>query len=461
MRRALAIVAVLFLVLVGWFVFSARNDAVDEASGPGRGDAAADAALDPVRAAVKTPRKRSPEEVREEEVSAFLALWPESGQDKPQDPLLGALKGKVLRSQNEPAGEGVVESSLRGEVTARVKLKSGGEFLLKNVPPGKAIGLAARAPNFAPGGLDKLAISPGETLDVGAVYLGAAMDPDTTDRVEVRVVNAVGEPIAGANVTATSTMYGALVALGPMEKQPGGTVVRAATDVKGIAVFEKLPPQSYDVFAEAEGFTFEVEQRYLVQKDTQAVITLRMEPGQSIDGQVLDAAGKPVAKAKVGGLRWGNFTMNPSTTTDDEGKFALTGLSGGNYMLFAIHVDVGQKDMQNVAAGTKDLVITLDAGSEMALKVTDAATGAPVKSFAVRPFRLQPFAYLYSPHVDVTTEDGVWRQRMAPQSWGVEVSAKGYAQKTLPSVPVPTKEPVEVKLDPSVRKRKSIIPWII
>ncbi len=446
MRRVMVAIAVLVLAAFAWFVLSRDPGGADDvkAGGPREGEAASE--LETAKA-VKAPRKRTQEEIREEAVSEFLARMPEKGQDVPQDPALGAITGVVLSAPDRPVKEGVVETTRRGEMTARARVKKDGSFLLKNVPPTNGIGLAAHAPDYAPGGLDKLAIVPGETLDVGALYLGSAIDPDATNRVEVVVVQKGGLPIAGAQVTATSTLYGALVALGAWEKQPGGTVVRRTTDDKGVALFEKLPPGSYDVFSEAEGMSFEVRQRYLVQRDTQATITLEVEPATSIEGKVVDAEGKPVAKAHVGALRWGNFTMNPATSTDDEGKFAIGGLTGGSYLVFAVREDIGQKDMQNVEAGTKDLAITLDPGAEMALKVTDAATGAPVKTFAVRPFRLQPFAYLYSPHVDVVSEDGTWRQKMAPQSWGVEVTAKGYALKSIPSVPVPTKTPVEVKLE--------------
>jgi hypothetical protein len=91
----------------------------------------------------------------------------------------------------------------------------------------------------------------GQTLDVGVVYLGGALDPDATNHVEVRVMNGA-EPVPGAQVTATSTLAGALVALGAWEKQPGGTVVRVKTDAKGVALFDRLPPNFYDFFSEAE-----------------------------------------------------------------------------------------------------------------------------------------------------------------------------------------------------------------
>jgi protocatechuate 3,4-dioxygenase beta subunit len=447
MRRPIAVLAAV-AALVAIAIFFYERAAIVETAGGGAGGGADDAAEAVRTGPARRERKRTAQEAAAEQVSAFLAQWPEKGQDVPQDPSLGAIRGRVLRGQDQPVDEGVVESSSRGELTARVRVKKG-DFLLKNVPPGKGVALTARAPNYAPGGANGLLVQAGKTLDVGAIFLGAALDPDTTDRVEVHVTKADGEPVAGANVTATSTLASALVALGAWEKQPGGTVVRQTTDAKGVVVFEKLPPASYDFFAEAEGLAFEVEQRYLVQKDTQAVVTLEMEPGRTIEGKVVDKDGKPVAQAHVGVFRLNGITLYPGTSSDDDGRFVLAGLADGSYMLFGFKEDVGANEQQTAPAGAKDVTITLVGGNEMVLKVTDAATGNPVTSFSVRPYRVGPLGYLWSPHVDVSAADGVWRQTLAKQSWGVEVSAKGYAQKSLPSVPVPSKDPVEVKLDPA------------
>ena len=451
MRRLIVVLAIVFLAVIGWFVLF-RQDGDNSGGAAGKGDEAAHATeAEGLRARPKAPRQRTAEEIHEEEVSAFLSQWPEVGQDRGQDPALGAITGRVYAAREVPVGEGVVESSARGKVSARAKIGRDGRFAVKNVEPGKGIALTARAPDYAPGGLDKLVVAPGQSLDVGAIYVGTALDPSVTNHVEVKVVRAGGgEPVVGATVTATSTLYGALIALGAWEKQPGGTVVRVQTDDKGIAAFDKLPPSSYDVFAEAEGFAFEVDQRYLVQGDTKATITLELDPAQTIEGKVLDDKGEPVGKAHVAALRWGSFTMNPATSTDDDGKFVLTGIASGSYMIFAVKPEIGSKDVNNVAAGTKDLAVVLQGGADLALKVIDAASGAPVPEFTVRPYRSGPLGYLYSPQVDVKAEDGVWRQKMSQQvSWGVDIGAKGYAKRSLPTVKLPTTEPVEVKLEPS------------
>jgi protocatechuate 3,4-dioxygenase beta subunit len=447
MRRLLVVLAVLALAAIGWLVFSGSDGLLDD---PGRGGPAADGAAETLEAAkAKKAKERVREQVpRAESVSDFLAQWPPIGQDKPQDPNLAAVTGRVLAGVERPVAEAVVETAQGLMVTARARTRGDGSFLVKNVPVGRGASLTARAAEFAPGGVERLLLVPGQTLDVGVLYLGGALDPDATNRVEVRVVKSGGEGVAGAVVTATSTPSGALVALGAWERQPGGTVVRVKTDDKGSAVFEKLPPSFYDFFSEAEGLTFVARQRVTVQRDTKETITLECGPALSISGTVVDEESKPIDGVRVGALNFQQFTMHPVTSTDEKGAFTIGGLpAGSGFWVFAVKEGRGQKDVQNVEAGRKDLVITLPQGSAMALRVLDAASGKPVTEFLVRPFKNQPFAYVYSPGVSVKAEDGVWRQQLDKGQWGAEVSAKGYAMKALSTVPLDAKEPVEVKLE--------------
>jgi hypothetical protein len=448
MRRVLVVVAALLLLAVGWFVFYGPRRDVADVSGGGETAANSDEPLEAVKA---KKHERVREQVpRPESVSEFFAQWPQIGQDRPQDPKLAAVTGRVLAGVERPVEEAVVESSRGVEPSARARTKPDGTFLLKNAPVGRGVSLTARAPGYAPGGFDGLLLVPGQTLDVGVVYLGAALDPDATNRVEVRVVKTGGGPVAGAAVTATSTLEGSLVALGAWEKQPGGTVVRVKTDDKGLAVFERLPPNFYDFFSEAEGLTFVAKQRVTVQKDTREAFTLEVSPALSISGVVQDEEGKPIEGVRVGALALNSFppTMHPVTMTDEKGAFTVDGLPQGAYWIFAVKQGRGQKDVQNVEAGRKDVVIVVPQGSALAVRVLDAATGKPITAYTARPFKNTPFAYVYSPGVVVNADDGVWRQQLDKGQWGVEVSAKGYAMRALSTVPLDAKDPVEVKLEP-------------
>lgn len=461
MRRALLLLAlVVVAALLAWFALSGGPE--DDAAVPdGRGaDAAAEAAAAAESAKRRAARERTPEAAAEDPeagLSPFLRAWPEIGQEEPQDPALSALTGRVLATRETAPAECVVEASMRGVPVARVRVRGKGPFLLKNVPPGIGIGVTARAEGYAPGGVDKLILRAGQTLDLGTVYLGAAIDPDVDNRVEVKVVAPGGTPVAGAQVTVTSVFYGALLTLGHLEKQPGGTILRAVTDGGGVAAFGPLPPAAYDVFAEAEGFSFEVQSRVLLQRTTKTAVVLEVEPGMTISGVARTTDGQPIGGARVGCLRWGSFTNVPPTETDDEGKFTIRGLTEGNYFIVVAKMDYGVKDLQNIAAGTQDLVVVIETGGDLVVRATDASTGAPVTSFAVRPFRKIPFAYLYSPLFEVRSPDGVGKVRLPASDYGMEVTADGYALANVTTVPFPSKEPYEVKLEPSGAVRGRVV----
>ena len=451
---ALAVLVLLFFLVVG-IVFLVAHVVTPDYAPDGRGErdglATGTVAEDSPQRSRRHAKDGAADSLEEDAVAStpFSRLWPEVGQDVAQDPTLGSISGRVLAAQECPVPEAVVETSVRGEVTARLRVRGDGKFVLKNVPPGMGIALTARAPGHAPGGMEKLVVREAQMLRVGVVYLGAAIDPSVENRLDVLVTTTAGDAVPGASVTATSAYFGSLLALGAWEKQPGGNVFRATTDAAGRVRFDQLPPNSYDVFAEAEGLSFEVQQRYLVQRDTRAEVHLKLQPGLSIEGKVVDPQDQPVSGARVGAMRWGSFTMVPAVATEADGTFAVKGLAPGSYFLFAAKEEFGARDVQNIPAGRKDLVIGMELGGEMALRVVDAAAGAPVTHFTVRPFRKMPFAYLFSPVVEVDAPDGVFRARLPVSDYGVEVSAPGYALRNVPSVPVPSAEPFEIRLDPS------------
>ncbi len=462
MRRILAVLVILALIgLLLWLALSGGDDAArkaDDAAGPAA--AGTEESADP--ATRGRAKAKSRDETRSKEdptLPAFMRDLPEIGQDVPQDPKLGAVAGRVLKSPGEGAREFVVEANVRGEVKARARVRGGPQFLLKNVEPSDAVGLTVRAAGYAPGGMDKLVVNAGATLDVGAVYLGTAIDPDVDNLVEVLVVSAsTKEPVPNVRVTATSTSYRTLVTLGNLEKVPGATILRATTDAAGRATFGPIPPSKYDFFAESDGSAFEVEEAVLVQKRTRQVVTLALEPGLAIEGKVVTEDEKPVADARVVCLRWGTFTNVPTITTDAEGRFAARNLTAGNYLVIVAKEGLGGKDMQQVPAGKTDLVVVVPQGGDIWVKCVDAATGAPVKEFGVRPYRKQPFAYLYSPLFEAKTEDGIWKTRLLPASdYGIEVSAQGYALNNIPAIKFPMTEPLEVKLEPTGVVRGKVV----
>lgn len=449
MRRALLLLVVVGLAaLLAWWALS--GDELDpRAGGGGAVGTAADASGEAARDPAKRARAKSGEDAAADpdaHLPPFLRTWKEVGQDRPQDPSLAAVSGRVLTGSGEAPPMAVVEAVVAGRPTARLRLLGASEFVLRNVPPGTGIGLNVRAEGFAPGGVDELSLQPGVTTKVGTVYLGLAIDPDVANRLVVTVTSE-GKPVAGAQITATTMFYGALVSLGGLEKQPGGTILRETTGEDGVATFTKLPPAQYDVFVEAEGLTFDVEQRQTVQRTSDLAVAFDLKPGLTISGRATKPDGTAVEGARVILMRWGSFTSIPPVDTDAEGCFTAKGLTSGSHMLVVAKDEYGAKQIMNVAAGAKDVEVVIEPGQEMAVRALDAATGAPVKVFTVRPFQKTPFAYLFAPALEARTEDGVFRTKLAMAGdWGAEVSAPGYSVASVATVPLAPPAPLDVKL---------------
>jgi hypothetical protein len=143
------------------------------------------------------------------------------------------------------------------------------------------------------------------------------------------VVNSVtGEPIAKVHVSIQATTNGNQVNRG------------AVTDSQGKFSLSPLPAGRYIPMAERTGFvmlrdsvglrTASVQLRAGESKDD---FTIKLAPGGTISGRVVDADGEPVESVwvTVEGLT-GTFRR---AQTDDEGQFRLGGLAPGRYRLLA------------------------------------------------------------------------------------------------------------------------------
>src|SRR5262245_42527251 len=118
MRRLLVVVAVLLLAAIAWFLFAGPRRDVADVQGDGAAATNADEQLEAVKGKKGKERVRE-KAARPESVSDFLAQWPEIGQDRPQDPKLAAITGRVLVGVERPVAEAVVETAQGMNVTAR------------------------------------------------------------------------------------------------------------------------------------------------------------------------------------------------------------------------------------------------------------------------------------------------------------------------------------------------------
>jgi large repetitive protein len=162
------------------------------------------------------------------------------------------------------------------------------------------------------------------------------------------------------------------------------------TEIRGLFLFENLPPGRYVLFAEKEGFA---RQAYGSRGNPLAGITLSLAPGQemndlpfdlipgsTISGKILDAAGDPVQKATVLALQpiyqrgVKEYIPLGSTVSGENGEYKLANLSAGTYVLSA-------------ASRGGEGIATFYPNS-IGIKTSPAVTVAPASDIAGKDIRL-------------------------------------------------------------------------
>jgi uncharacterized GH25 family protein len=135
-----------------------------------------------------------------------------------------------------------------------------------------------------------------------------------------RVTNAEGKPVSGAVVTAMST--------GKQDGGAGHGGMQDQTDSDGTFLVEGLDPGSYALSVAATGYRkAEVPTVTIANDSDVASVDVRLEPGRTVRGRVLDANGNGIAGAAVfvaasGDAPLGSDSM-PSTS-DVNGTFVIT-----------------------------------------------------------------------------------------------------------------------------------------
>ncbi len=194
-----------------------------------------------------------------------------------------------------------------------------------------------------------------------APALAAQQTPANTALIVGRVVDqADGKPIGGAVVEAVmeSAIAGATIAGGPPRRQ--------MTDGLGRFVFRDLQAGTYGVRARVGGTGFgpsgvfisssgspiashvaggfgqrrpggPLESIQIAEGQVATDVVVRLWRGGALSGTVLDDLGEPVIDSVVGAARLsgdGRIVDGPTTTTDDRGRYRLSSLLPGRYVVF-------------------------------------------------------------------------------------------------------------------------------
>lgn len=226
----------------------------------------------------------------------------------------------------------------------------------------------------------------------------------------------LGEPLAGAAVVATDER-----GLRRWAKSAGGAEF----------VLGGLPLGSYSVGTAR----YPEQARVTLARDGQTVELRLTAPAGELSGQVLDAAGAPVAEAWVQAQTPGSGAVPaPPVLTDDGGHFRFHPIAVGSYFV-TVTSSLGEASAGDVQTGELR-VITLQGYGAMAGSVT-AADGQPVKEFEL--------AYANGETLEVqrvSNGEGRWSVPWLPVGqWTVSVrAASGTAERAVEIEPALRRE---------------------
>ncbi len=189
-----------------------------------------------------------------------------------------------------------------------------------------------------------------------------------------RVVDAAGQPVAGASITRNRQWRNPAAAL--------------ATDTNGQFQIINLKPDELYLTIQARGLA--AQTRLLTLSNDMPELKIEMAPGKIFQGKVADPAGKPIAGAiaQMDRMELGPMEYDWSVATDSQGRFAWDSAPEGGHPYCFSAPGYHPRTEPNLVANGQDHVITLRpvANSDKTMidgRVTDLASNAPLREFTV------------------------------------------------------------------------------
>ena len=187
------------------------------------------------------------------------------------------------------------------------------------------------------------------------------------------VTDEAGKPIQGATVYQGGDRWGS--------KYPSTT-----TDEAGVFQFQNYRPGQIVLTAVAKGFAPDLKE---ISATTDPIeVEFSLKPGNAIKIKLVDAAGKPIAKASVSADSWRDHRSLadiPSSGTDADGNWVWDDAPAD-----AVEYDIIKSNYmilrnRELSPSPKVQVVVLNRQLEVTGSVTDAKTGKPIKDFNVVP----------------------------------------------------------------------------
>ena len=280
----------------------------------------------------------------------------------------------------------------------------------------------------------------------------ADFDPDNLVEVQLEaggtiegLVTSGGQPVAGATLrlrrfreqSQQEKMF-----MGMLGLPKGGEEARSNS--KGEYVYRNVGIGQYTLSAEVAGFKESPDENVGIEGGDSHTVDFDLDPGGSIAGTVVDAAGTAMAGARIRLLKMENQSEEfrraqkyfggsyKSTVTEDDGSFIIDGLPEGAYSVVGEMVGYRKEELEGVSPGDDGIRIVLVLSAALAGRVTDQATGAPLTSYRLG-LKLEgsESRFPWGRTREVNDPDGRFkREDLDPGLYEVRLEAPGYVPFT-------------------------------
>jgi carboxypeptidase family protein len=348
--------------------------------------------------------------------------------DAEERPVPGSVALAEVDGQAAPSTVAEVSKSLAGD---------DGRFRMAHVPVGGHV-LAVVAPGFAP---QRVEVTVGTSpVDVGDVRL----EPGLV--IQGRVVDAGGTPVSEAELKAAP----AVLERKMYDESPERT---ARSEGNGFFLIGGLGEGTYEVTVEAYAFGRVVKSINAGTKN----VTLALEPGGSITGQVVDEGGRPLTHYRVVAQvkrseddRRGYQRPYSQVVTAEDGRFTIDNVAATTYLL-----DVSSAEYES--ASIDDVAVRSGAATgvgRVVQRVEGIVRGTVVDArdvpVAGAEVAAEPRSFLHfvPPPRTTTDGDGAFALRgVATGTVEVTVSHPSYAAGSTGRIEVdPARGPTEVRV---------------
>jgi protocatechuate 3,4-dioxygenase beta subunit len=326
----------------------------------------------------------------------------------------------VVRTEDTPIRFARVQPVLAPpHENAAVRTRKDGTWEIRGLPAGQ-YDVRATHPDYVGRTVVSPRVGQNETAEVEPIVLSPR--PDRTDAIVVKVTDAYGRPIPGANVLATTLQWDLHLAMGPeMAGQRDVLHKSGKTDETGRVRLGPLVPEDYNVVAWAKGYVNQAINNVVVSSGRVRHVTIRLAESLAIRGRVEDAEGNGIGGAVVMGMAQPSFHSSLTTHSDADGTFVLDGLRRGGYMLIAWEETAGTV-MTTGTAPDHDVKLTVEGTGRLKGKAV-WPDGSPVTAGRIRPFQTGPFQYEYSLVREIGS-DGTFDLHMPKGNYNLRVQAQ-------------------------------------